>query len=215
MSNPKMASAKSSIKAWFPTLIYSEPLLAHSQRKLNTDLLNECYKIRDYDQPGRKWSAQNYPGGYTSYGSMDRLHQFSSTFDQFRIELDRHVRLYSRALDWNLQGRKLSMTDCWINIMPKGCAHSFHLHPQAVISGTYYVRTPRACSGLKFEDPRLSRLMAAPARKSGGKVEQQPHILYPAKAGHVILFESWLRHEVPTNLIDDERISISFNYHWI
>jgi uncharacterized protein (TIGR02466 family) len=84
-----------------------------------------------------------------------------------------------------------------------------------VVSGTYYVKTPRGSSGLKFEDPRLSRMMAAPARKSAKKLEQQAHILYPAKAAQVILFESWLRHEVPASLIDEERVSISFNYHWL
>lgn len=202
-------------QAWFPTLIYSERLLARGGLRLNAELLRECAQIRDYDRAGRQWSAKNYPGGYTSYGSMDRLHQFSSTFDLLRAELDRHARKFSAALDWNLRGGKLTMTDCWINIMPRGCAHSFHLHPQAVISGTYYVRTPRGCPGLKFEDPRLSRLMAAPPRKSGGKPEQQAHIQYPAKSGQVILFESWLRHEVPASQIEQERVSISFNYHWI
>jgi uncharacterized protein (TIGR02466 family) len=98
--------------------------------------------------------------------------------------------------------------------MPPGCAHSFHLHPQAVVSGTYYVQTPRGCPGLKLEDPRLSRLMAAPPRLAHAAPGQQAHVSYPAQAGRLILFESWLRHEVPANLTAGERISISFNYHW-
>lgn len=202
------------IEAWFPTLIYSERLRSKGGASLNRELLRECDQIREYDVAGQRWSQTRYPGGYTSYGSMDRLHQFSSTFDQLRLAIDAHVKAYARALDWDLRGGKLSMTDCWINIMPRGCAHSFHLHPQAVISGTYYVKTPRGCSGLKFEDPRLSQLMAAPSRKPRKGSRQLPHMTYPAKAGEVLLFESWLRHEVPTSLIDDERISISFNYHW-
>ncbi|MGH8462213.1 MAG: TIGR02466 family protein [Stenotrophobium sp.] len=204
----------SRVQAWFPTLIYSERLLARGGPALNAELLRECRQIRDYDRAGVRWSRNNYPGGYTSYGSMDRLHRFSSTFDQLRLKLDRHVRNYARALEWDLRGGRLEMTDCWINIMPAGCAHSFHLHPQAVVSGTYYVRTPRGCPELKFEDPRLSRLMAAPPRKGDAAPEQQAHISYPAQAGQVILFESWLRHEVPANLAAGERISISFNYHW-
>ena len=50
------------------------------------------------------------------------------------------------------------MTDCWVNIMPRHAVHSLHLHPLAVISGTYYVATPRGCSRLRFEDPRLDKL---------------------------------------------------------
>ena len=203
------------IEAWFPTLIYHEPLLKRGGSSFSAELLRECHQIRDYDHAGQRWSTKSYPGGYTSYGSMDHLHQFSSTFDRLRELINPHVAAYARALDWDLRGGRLEMTDCWINIMPKGCAHSFHLHPQAVVSGTYYVKTPRGSSGLKFEDPRLSRLMAAPPRKSRGKASQQAHVVYPAKSGQVILFESWLRHEVPTSLIDDERVSISFNYHWI
>jgi uncharacterized protein (TIGR02466 family) len=104
------------------------------------------------------------------------------------------------------------MSDCWLNIMPKGCAHSFHLHPHSVVSGTYYLRVPRGAPGLKFEDPRLSCMMAAPMRKAGSA--NQAHIVYPAKAGSLILFESWLRHEVPPNPVDEDRVSVSFNYHW-
>ncbi|HUP91908.1 MAG TPA: TIGR02466 family protein [Solimonas sp.] len=204
----------SSIAAWFPTLIYAERLQASGLRAFNTSLLRECLQLREFDRAGRQWSVKRYPGGYTSYGSMDRLHRFSSTFDELRTKLDPHVRSFARAQGWDLQGRKLSMTDCWVNIMPTGCAHSFHLHPQSVVSGTYYVQTPRGCPGLKFEDPRLASMMAAPARRASAPAAQKAHISYPAKAGNLVLFESWVRHEVPTNLSAGERISVSFNYHW-
>lgn len=200
------------VRAWFPTLIYCAPLHRNGAQALNKELLREIGQIRDQDRAGARWSRTNYPGGYTSYGSLDQLHRLSSTFIALREKLDRHARLFAREQDWDLQGRKLLMTDCWVNVMPRGCAHSFHLHPQAVISGTYYVRTPRGCSGLKFEDPRLSRMMAAPARKADGP---PAHITYPAESGKVILFESWLRHEVPASRIAQERVSISFNYHWV
>lgn len=202
-----------STRAWFPTLIYQQRLLPRGGQALNAELLKECLQIRERDAAGRRWSATGYPGGYTSYGSLDKLHRMSSTFGQMRVAIDRHVRRYARALDWNLGEGRLLMTDCWINVMPRGVAHSFHLHPQAVVSGTYYVKTPRGCSGLKFEDPRLSRLMAAPPRQPGSA--QQAHIGYAARAGELILFESWLRHEVPASRIDAERISISFNYHHV
>ncbi|MEK6805164.1 MAG: TIGR02466 family protein [Pseudomonadota bacterium] len=192
------------IQSWFPTQIYCAPL-GGGVAALNRELLTDTAKIRAADAAGKRWSKTSYPGGYTSYGSLDQLHRMSSTFAELQKRIDRHVRAYSKAQQWNLRGRKLVMTDCWVNVMPKGCAHSFHLHPQSVISGTYYVHTPRGCPGLKFEDPRLSRLMAAPVRAA--------HISYPARAGEVILFESWLRHEVPANQASQERVSISFNYH--
>jgi uncharacterized protein (TIGR02466 family) len=106
------------------------------------------------------------------------------------------------------------MTDCWVNMMPPGTTHGLHLHPLSFISGTYYVRTPKGCPGIKFEDPRLDRFMAAPPRKARVQPHNETFVTYPAEAGNVVLFESWLRHEVPANQVEEERISISFNYGW-
>lgn len=203
-----------SIRAWFPTFLYCARLQKTGLDRLNAGLIDECRRLRAFDRAGRRWCATNYPGGYTSYASMNELHRFSSTFADLERKLSRHVRAFARALDFNLGGRPLQLTDLWVNIMPPTAAHSLHLHPLACISGTYYVATPPGCPGLKFEDPRLDRFMAAPPRRTGAKRENQCHITYPAEAGNVVLFESWLRHEVPPNRVADERISISFNYHW-
>jgi len=202
------------ICAWFPTLIYCEPLQTRGLAHLNTELAHECRQLRDYDEAGRRWSEEHYPGGFTSYGSMHELHRFSSTFAALEKKLTRHVRAFARALDLDLRGHAIRMTDCWVNIMPPSAAHSLHLHPLSFISGTYYVATPAGCPGLKFEDPRLDRFMAAPPKRPEAADANRTHTTYPAEAGKVVLFESWLRHEVPPNRIDAERISISFNYSW-
>jgi uncharacterized protein (TIGR02466 family) len=203
------------VRDWFSTRIYCERLQATGLQGLNEELAHDCYRIRDHDAAGRRWSSTCYPGGYTSYGSLDRLHEFASSFGNLRRRIDAHAKRFARALEWDLRGGRLGMTDCWLSIMGKGCGHSFHLHPQAVLSGTYYVRTPRDSPPLKFEDPRLASFMAAPPRRSRAREQHLPHIAYPARAGNLILFESWLRHEVPPSPVDEDRISVSFNYHWL
>ncbi|MCO4840597.1 MAG: hypothetical protein KC447_10930, partial [Rhodobacteraceae bacterium] len=67
---------------------------------------------------------------------------------------------------------------------------------------------------IKFEDPRLAMMMAAPVRKKDAPMELQPFRYEAPVVGDVLLWESWLRHEVPLNMSDDERISVSFNYAW-
>jgi uncharacterized protein (TIGR02466 family) len=202
------------IRTWFPTFIYCEPLQKTARERFNAELADECRRLRDFDTAGRRWSARNYPGGYTSYASMNELHRFSSTFAALEKKLLPHVRRFARALDFDLRGRAVQLTDLWVNIMPPTAAHSLHLHPLSFISGTYYVVTPAGSPGLKFEDPRLDRFMAAPPRLASARRENRAHIVYPAEAGNVILFESWLRHEVAANCGADERISISFNFNW-
>jgi uncharacterized protein (TIGR02466 family) len=201
-------------RAWFPTLIYCEPLAKAGLARFNAELADECRALRSFDRAGRAWSKRNYPGGYTSYASLNELHHFSSTFTGLERRIGRHVRAFARALEMDLRGRRVRMTDCWVNIMPPSAAHSLHLHPLSFISGTYYVATPRGCPGIKFEDPRLDRFMAAPPRLPGASRASRAHVTYQAEAGKLILFESWLRHEVPRNRVDAERISISFNYNW-
>jgi uncharacterized protein (TIGR02466 family) len=56
--------------------------------------------------------------------------------------------------------------------------------------------------------------MAAPPKLSSARPANRTHAIYPAEAGNLILFESWLRHEVAANRVDEERISISFNFNW-
>lgn len=201
-------------KTWFPTRIYCEPLKPSGLEKYNADVADECRQLRDYDAAGRKWSQSNYPGGYTSYASMSQLQKFSSTFAELERRITKHVRAYAKELEFDLRGKSIAMTDCWVNIMPETAAHSLHLHPLAFISGTYYVVTPKGCSGLKFEDPRLDRFMAAPPKLANASPSNRVHVTYPAEAGNVILFESWLRHEVAANRVSEERISVSFNYNW-
>jgi uncharacterized protein (TIGR02466 family) len=202
------------IQSWFPTFIYYAALQRAGAAAFNRELLKECYQVRDFDQAGRKWSVKNYPGGYTSYGSMAQLHRFSSTFEEMEKKITRHVMNYARALEMDLTGRKLEMTDCWVNIMPHRVVHSLHLHPLSTISGTYYVRTPAKCSTIKFEDPRLSRFMASPPKIANTSSPHLRHVKYDAEAGKVILFESWLRHEVGANEAKSDRVSVSFNYNW-
>jgi len=202
------------IKRWFPTEVYAAPLQAAGLGRLNAGLAEECRALRNFDRAGRRWSQKNYPGGYTSYASLNELHRFSSTFTGLERRITRHVRAFAAALELELKGREIFMTDCWANIMPPLASHSLHLHPLAFVSGTYYVATPAGCPGLMFEDPRLDRFMAAPPRRAAAGPSHQAHITYPAEAGNLILFESWLRHGVAANQVEGERISISFNYNW-
>ena len=203
-----------SIEALFPTFVYTARLAPRDSRGLNTRLLRECRQLEVNDAAGRRWSHHNYPGGYTSYGSAHRMQRLSPTFAALARELDRHVTRFARELQFALGARALVMTDCWVNIMGRGAVHGPHLHPHATISGVYYVAVPAGAPGLKLEDPRLERFMAAPPRARGAQRRNRAWVTIGARTGQLVLFESWLRHEVLANRDTRERVSISFNYNW-
>jgi uncharacterized protein (TIGR02466 family) len=202
------------VQTFFPTRVYAAPLQRQPWKPFNDRLLRECLQLAEDDGAGQRWSAKNYPGGYTSYGSVSRMQQLSPTFAKLEKLLNRHVAKYVAVLEFDLTNRPLVMTDCWVNIMPRHVTHSLHIHPLSTISGTYYVQVPRGSPGLKFEDPRLERFMAAPPRRADCLPENRSWVTMPAAAGSLLLFESWLRHEVIANPVDRDRISISFNYSW-
>jgi len=202
------------IHQFFPSLVYQAKLKSKPQSLLS-ELAVEAEQIRQADPVGQAWSKKNYPGGYTSYGSMDQLHQMSSTFELLQKEINSHVEVFMKRLELDIPVKALQMQSCWLNIMAPGVTHTMHIHPLSVISGTFYVATPKNSSALKFEDPRLTSFMASPPRKKKATPENQRFIEVQPQAGEVILFESWMKHEVPRNSSSQERISISFNYDWI
>jgi uncharacterized protein (TIGR02466 family) len=203
------------VKAWFPTLVYEAPLIRAGGQSLRRALLGDCYKIRDHDEAGQRWCRKNYPAGFTSYASMCKLHETFSTFRELEKRVRRHVTVFVRHLQMDLGEGRLAMTDCWVNIMPRHAVHPLHLHPNSVISGTYYVKTPRGCSRIRFEDPRLASFMGAPPKAKDVRPENRQQVSYSVNAEHIVLFESWLRHEVVSNQTETERVSISFNYGWL
>ena len=198
---------------YFATQIYSDMLKKTGMPKFNRDLNEQAYLIRDTDGEGQEWSEDHYLHGYTSYGSITDLHKRFPHFEELALEIDKHVKKFARSMEWDLQGGSLQMSTCWVNIMHSLTAHSLHLHPLSVISGTYYVSVPKGSSSIKFEDPRMAFMMAAPPKLETAK--NQPFIEFEPKSGTIAMWESYLRHEVPPNRAEGDRISISFNYDWV
>jgi len=177
-------------------------------------LAQECLKFSQIDRRGQQWSKSNYPGGFTSYGSLTNLFELSPYFADLRKKLERAARLFAGKLEWDIRPQNLQLNSMWINIMPQGTQHSLHLHPHSALSGTYYVNVPPKASAIRFEDPRLSLFMATPARKPKARPENRWFYEVQPKEGQAIFFESWLRHEVPKNQSEKPRISVSFNLDW-
>ncbi len=73
-------------------------------------------------------------------------------------------------------------------------------------------RFPRAAAPIRFEDPRLSRMMAAPVRRDDAPEELRPFATVEPKPGLLLMWESWLRHEVLPGSAKADRLSISFNF---
>lgn len=199
------------VETLFATRIYRTKLGGARAARMNADLQTACLSIARDDKAGQAWCREHGYAGYTSYSSLDDLTVRAPAFADLERVVAPHVTRFARALHFEL-GRKLKLDSMWINVLKPGGAHTAHIHPHSIISGTYYVATPKGSSALKFEDPRLGLMMAAPAKRSDAPREAQPFVYIAPAEQTLILFESWLRHEVPANQARENRISVSFNW---
>lgn len=199
----------------FATRLYSASLAAERGfDALNGDLEDACRMMADEDAAGRAWSRQNGYRGYTSYSSPGELWTRATAFGDLKRKLDKHAAAFADELGFDLDGRRLKMDSFWVNLLKPGGGHSGHIHPHSVLSGTYYVAIPPGAQGIRFEDPRLTMMMAAPMRHADAPADQRSFVHLAPEPGTLLLWESWLRHEVPPSNAKADRISISFNYGW-
>src|SRR5688500_15625697 len=97
------------IHQFFPTLVYQ----SHLKTKLLSELALEARQIETADVDGRAWSQKNYALGYTSYGSLDQLHQMSSTFEKLEKAIDGHIKKFAEQLELDIDPSDLKMRTCW------------------------------------------------------------------------------------------------------
>lgn len=192
----------------FATSLYS----ARLPPRIRTELAAASLAIAADDRAGQRWSKAHGYTGYTSYASLDDLTTRAPEFAALETEIDRHVAIFARELDFELGRRKLKMDSIWVNVMRRGAIHTPHIHPHSAISGTFYVTTPKGSGAITFEDPRLPMLMAAPPRRKHARPQNRSFASVTPRAGTLLLWESWLRHGVEPNKAAAPRISVSFNY---
>lgn len=180
--------------------------------KLNYDLETVALALAADDHAGLGWCQKHGYPGYTSFASLDSLTERFAEFARLEKIINRHVKTFAKELRWDMRGKAPICDSLWVNVMPQGGSHTSHIHRNSVVSGTYYVTVPPGAGPIVFEDPRLPQMMAAPACLDKAPREFHTHVREMPKAGSLLLWESWLRHEVPLNRAEGNRISVSFNY---
>jgi uncharacterized protein (TIGR02466 family) len=194
------------VRNLFATRLYEADLgddlldeLAHSIRSLARD-----------DEAGQSWSAEHLYPGYTSYASLNDLPRRDPAFTDLCKLLTKHAAAFATECAFDLN-RKPKLDSLWVNLLRGPGHHSAHIHPHSIISGTLYVEVPKGSGAIRFEDPRLPMMMAAPTRRVDAPEELRPFVTVQPRPGLLLLWESWLRHEVLPGTRRGERLSVSFN----
>ena len=197
---------------FFPTPVYYLDL--EESGALNQFLKTRIYSWRDRDQHGIVRSNVKQVGAWHSETTMNNRVEFKLFVDKVTEQINAVFKdqLYS-------ENHEAFCMNMWANINPQHGYNRSHIHPGALWSGAYYVNTPIDCGRIVFLDPRPESQMLVIDKqdKTTTGPEQWAEVFHQAIAGRLVLFPSWLRHEVEPNITsipspEGDRVSISFNY---
>ena len=111
--------------------------------------------------------------------------------------------------EWDLRNNEIRVSDLWAHVTPPGKSTQCHHHLPDHLSCAYYVRTPQNCGNLRLLDDRKYRIgeptPATPNALTGHWID------VPAREGLMVIFPSWLNHQVGENRANEARVSISMN----
>ncbi len=187
---------KQEVQELFPTTIWIVDLKPAEAAPFNAHLKAEIEKIIS--------PRPKVPAG-SNWQTPQDLHTRPAFADFVKL-VDMAARGVARFLQ--VDQYPMMITGCWANINPPGAYHPTHNHPNNYLSGVYYVAVPEVGSNILFQDPRPAMIMPRPrqfSRSTANAADAQ------SKPGRMVLFPSWLRHNVPANDGQTERISIAFN----
>ena len=185
------------IEKFFPTLVYGKDI------KLNNNQLAQ--DIVNWSNKDKGVNKTNYKGWH----STTDMH-IKPEYSQLVTEL---ISMQKDIYDNEHIDRHARLGNMWANINPSGGMNMPHIHPNALFSGVYYVKSNPKSGRLKIYDPRPGANFIMPTRKPGnpGRDLWREANIEPIE-GRIIMFPAWLWHSVEENTSNDIRISVSFNF---
>ena len=108
----------------------------------------------------------------------------------------------------------MSIKSIWININKKNNFNRLHNHPECDLSGVLWIKAPKNSGNLEFTSPHdfvQAKEMSFYSKKYRDENKIFPNYYFPPTAGLVMIFPSFLLHQVRPNKSNQDRISVSFN----
>ena len=186
--------------------LFKTPLYVTKIDSEYKSLTNHCLSLQKKDK-GRQVSNL---GGWQS-GNL--THKTLGPLKPLLLNIVKEANKFTDLIDLKpIKG----ITNAWININDYKDSNHLHNHPHSVLSGVYYIQTPKDCGTIDFYHPAAD-LMSS----DWLNMEQKDFNNYNShrwwmnsKPGLLYLFPGWINHKVFPNLNKKEkRISISFNLH--
>ena len=188
--------------------IFSDFLYEKTLNFDNNNLLNYLQTVTEHST-GRKVS--NY-GGYQS----NDLENNEYTYPLLEL-ISSNIEEVQNNI--GLKKSRLKLHNFWCNINHEKDFNVAHTHPQSILSGVFYLKTPDNCGNLILKNRNADLIkcyfdywhLKEQTDYAMNEFNSQVWRVVP-KENNLIMFPSWVEHYVEPNQSTEPRISIAFNY---
>ena len=176
------------------------------------DIPNAVELNRYLEEKIIQWSQQDKGVSKTNAGGWHSTTEMNQK-EEYNVLTKELFAMQDEIFAKELLTQKPVLGNMWANINYPGNFNRPHLHPNALFSGVYWIKTPKNSGTFMMYEPRPGAQCNMPNRKEGKLPSQLwREVHFEPIAGRCIMFPAWLWHEVKPNESNDVRISVSFNF---
>jgi|TARA_X000001382_G_scaffold35218_1_gene23206 uncharacterized protein (TIGR02466 family) len=144
-------------------------------------------------------------GGWQS----NLLSEHDSFFPELISKINSLAIEFARGIDVK---SNLKMNSFWININRFKDYNQYHTHPGSLFSGVYYIKSLSNSGNIEFKHPASKSIESYWDEKISNTNPLNSCVweIEPVE-NRLLIFPSWLEHQVLPNVTQKDRISLSFN----
>jgi uncharacterized protein (TIGR02466 family) len=164
-------------------------------------------KLRELRKSGKGMSSPE--GAVLAYMTPDDI----QTLPEMKELVDVVMWESGNILDaYKIKRDSHYITNMWANIANPNRRHHMHIHPNCLLSGLVYIRTPKNCGSTMFASPRQLSKNLEPTYLGKNELNSDVFIMPPEK-GRMLIWPSHVPHAVEQGAADEaeERIVVAFN----
>ena len=163
-------------------------------------------KLYQMQKDGTGVTAKTTQRSFMTPDNLQTLPEFKELNDVIMEESGNILEIYRIKRDSHY------ISAMWANITSPNRAHHTHTHPNCLLSGLLYVRTPQGCGQTLFLSPRAFANTISPDLLEKNQFNADSFV-YPIEKGRMILWQAHMPHAVDIGNADDkeDRIVVAFN----
>jgi uncharacterized protein (TIGR02466 family) len=164
-------------------------------------------KLRQLQRSGAgSFAAKDAMRAYMTPDDLQTLAEMSELVDVVMRESAQVLDAYA------IKRESHYITNMWANIAHPNRRHAMHMHPNCLLSGVVYIKTPKNCGPIMFASPRQLVKNLEPTYLKKNELNGDVFVL-PAEKGRMLLWPSHVPHAVEEGGADaaEDRIVVAFN----